>query len=58
MQHDRVNIRGVAAALTTPTLLGMAPIFGKMAINAGADSFTVAALRTIVAVLILWIAYA
>lgn len=36
----------------------MAPIFGKLAINAGADPFTVAALRTIVAVLILWVVYA
>jgi drug/metabolite transporter (DMT)-like permease len=42
----------------TPIFLGMAPIFGKLAINAGADSFTVAAWRTVVSVLILWILYA
>lgn len=58
MADTKYNIQGVVAALATPVFLGMAPIFGKLAINAGADSFTVAALRTIVAVLILWIAYA
>jgi drug/metabolite transporter (DMT)-like permease len=52
------DMRGVVAALSTPLFLGMAPIFGKLAIEAGASSFTVAALRTIVAVLMLWIAYA
>jgi drug/metabolite transporter (DMT)-like permease len=35
----------------------MAPIFGKMAIMAGADAFTVAAVRTVVAVLLLWTVY-
>ena len=48
---------GVIAAFATPLFLGVAPIFGKFAIGAGADPFTVAALRTIVAVAILWIAY-
>jgi drug/metabolite transporter (DMT)-like permease len=52
------NVRGIAAAVSTPLFLGMAPIFGKLAIEAGASSFTVAALRTIVAVLLLWIMYA
>jgi drug/metabolite transporter (DMT)-like permease len=50
-------LRGYLAAFATPTFLGMAPIFGKFAINAGSDSFTVAALRTIVAVLLMWMAY-
>ena len=36
----------------------MAPIFGKLAINAGADPFSVAAMRTAVAVLLLWGFYA
>lgn len=49
--------RGIAAALLTPFFLGMAPIFGKMAINAGADPFSVAAIRTIIAVLVLWLVY-
>ncbi len=48
----------VAAAIATPIFLGMAPIFGKLAITAGADSFSVAALRTLVAVLLLWMIYA
>lgn len=36
----------------------MAPIFGKLANNAGAEPFTVAAIRTVIAVLILWVVYA
>ncbi len=38
-------------------MLGVAPIFGKLAITAGADSFTVAAIRTLIAVLLLWVIY-
>ncbi|MBI1278356.1 MAG: EamA family transporter [Anaerolineaceae bacterium] len=51
------NMRGVVTALLTPVFLGVAPIFGKLAINAGADAFTVAAWRTTFAVAILWIGY-
>ncbi|HRE47777.1 MAG TPA: DMT family transporter [Aggregatilineales bacterium] len=40
-----------------PIFLGLAPIFGKMAIRAGADPFTLAALRTVVAAGILWVVY-
>lgn len=58
MQANQINARGIAAAFSTPIFLGMAPIFGKLAITAGADSFTVAALRTIVAVMLLWCVYA
>jgi drug/metabolite transporter (DMT)-like permease len=54
----RSNLRGAATGLLTPFFLGLAPIFGKLAINAGADSFTVAAWRTVVAVVILWVIYA
>ena len=57
VQREKIDLRGIVAAFATPTFLGMAPIFGKLAINAGADSFTVAALRTIVAVAILWGVY-
>lgn len=53
----RPNARGVIAAFLTPLFLGMAPIFGKLAINAGSDSFTVAAWRTIIAVVFLWLIY-
>lgn len=48
---------GLIAALLTPMFLGMNPIFGKLAYNNGADPFTVAALRTGLAVLILGIVY-
>lgn len=52
-----INRQSMIAAFATPIFLGVAPIFGKFAIGAGADPFTVAALRTVVAVAILWIAY-
>lgn len=45
-------------ALLTPVFLGVAPIFGKIALRAGADSFGVAALRTIMAITLLWVVYA
>lgn len=57
MNHTTPNIKGIVAALSAPVFLGMAPIFGKLAIQAGADSFTVAALRTLIAVLLLWGVY-
>ena len=55
---ERPEIRGMVAAFATPIFLGMAPIFGKLAINGGADPFSVAALRTLIAVAILWVVYA
>lgn len=57
-EQQKIPISGIIAALATPTFLGMAPIFGKLAINGGADPFTVAALRTLVAVGLLWGVYA
>ncbi len=48
---------GVAAAFLTPLTLGVAPIFGKQAIALGADPFTVAAVRTVIAAVLLWIFY-
>lgn len=57
MDEQRINAQAVATVFATPVLLGMAPIFGKLAINTGADPFSVAALRTIMAVAILWGAY-
>lgn len=39
-------------------MLGVAPIFGKQAIGAGVDPFTVAAARTLIAVALLWVFYA
>jgi drug/metabolite transporter (DMT)-like permease len=55
--RPHANSKGVIAAFLTPMFLGMAPIFGKLAINAGADSFTVAAWRTVIAVVFLWLMY-
>lgn len=56
-KDSRPNPSGIAAALATPLFLGVAPIFGKFAIDAGADPFTLAALRTMVAVSLLWVGY-
>jgi drug/metabolite transporter (DMT)-like permease len=51
------NAKGVVAAFMTPMLLGLAPIFGKLAIHGGADAFSLAAWRTVIAVAFLWIVY-
>lgn len=40
--------------LLTPVFLGVAPIFGKFAISAGAEPFSVAAIRTVIAALLMW----
>jgi drug/metabolite transporter (DMT)-like permease len=56
--NRRSELQGIAVALATPIFLGMSPIFGKLAINEGADSFSVAAIRTLVAVVALWVVYA
>jgi len=48
---------GLAAALLTPIFMGMTPIFGKQAIHAGLDPYTLAALRTCFAALLLWILF-
>lgn len=58
MQDSKPQLRGIIAAFLTPLLLGVAPIFGKLAITAGADPFSVAAVRTIIAVAFLWAVYA
>ncbi len=57
MSEQRPPIRGLLSAFTTPVFLGVAPILGKFAINAGADPFSVAAIRTVIAVLMLWAFY-
>jgi len=57
MTDQQINAKAIATVFATPALLGMAPIFGKLAINTGADPFSVAALRTLMAVAILWGAY-
>ncbi len=57
LAHPSEHAQGVAAAFLTPLLLGVAPIFGKQAIGLGADPFTVAAVRTVIAALLLWVFY-
>lgn len=52
-----IYLPALAAAVLTPLFLGVAPIFGKLAITAGAAPFGVAALRTAAAVLLLWAVY-
>lgn len=45
------------AALLSPLFLGLAPVFGKLALRGGSDPFTVAAVRSTLAVLLLWAFY-
>jgi uncharacterized membrane protein len=45
----------LVAALLSPLFLGMAPVFGKLALRGGSDPFTVAAVRTALAAGLLWI---
>jgi drug/metabolite transporter (DMT)-like permease len=56
--EDRPPIHGIIAAFLTPMFLGVAPIFGKMAMMQGSDPFSVAAVRTLIAVALLWVVYA
>jgi drug/metabolite transporter (DMT)-like permease len=48
---------GWTAAFLSPIFLGLAPIFGKLAFLNGAEPFTVAAARTVVTTVLLWIIY-
>jgi drug/metabolite transporter (DMT)-like permease len=57
VQDSKLQFRGIIAAFLTPLFLGVAPIFGKLAITAGADPFSVAAVRTLIAVVFLWVIY-
>lgn len=41
-------------ALLSPVFLGVSPVLGKLALRGGADPFTVAAVRTALAALLLW----
>mgnify|MGYP006283965941 CR=1 FL=1 len=49
---------GIYSGLLGSFLLGWAPILGKFAYRAEVTSLTLAALRTVVAVLLLWLVYA
>jgi drug/metabolite transporter (DMT)-like permease len=50
-----IRILGINAALISAFFLGMAPIFGKQAIEIGASPFAVVALRTLLATLLLFL---
>lgn len=44
----------LVAAVLSPLFLGMAPVLGKLAMRSGSEPFTVAAVRTALAALLLW----
>ena len=48
---------GVLISLMSAVVVGWAPIFGKMAYRAGVDPYTLVALRTLLAALLLWVFY-
>lgn len=49
--------KGLIAAVLAPAFLGMAPVLGKFALQGGADPFTVAAIRTALVAIFLWVGY-
>lgn len=55
--RPNVPIASIFTLVATPLFLGVAPLFGKLAINAGAAPFAVAALRTTIAAVVLWTIY-
>lgn len=56
-QTDKHRIDGTIAAVMTPLVMGLAPIFAKQAIHAGVEPFTLVMLRTCLAASILWVVY-
>ncbi len=54
---DRGRGSGITSGLLASFLLGWAPILGKFAYRAKVDPLTLAALRTLVAAVFLWIVY-
>jgi drug/metabolite transporter (DMT)-like permease len=57
MSNNDITRASLVAALLAPVFLGMAPVFGKLALRGGSDPFTVAAARTALAAVLLWIIY-
>ncbi|HRF98003.1 MAG TPA: hypothetical protein PLZ51_22510, partial [Aggregatilineales bacterium] len=55
--EGHIRAQDVVAVFAAPVFLGFAPLFGKLAIRTGIDPFTVAAIRTAIAVVILWTLY-
>ena len=58
MASNKRQSRGVLAALSSAALLGLAPVFGRMAIISGFSPLAVVALRTGLAALIILVALA
>ena len=54
---NQSQAQGIAAALLSAVVLGLAPTFGKQAINAGTPPLSVVALRTVFAMLSLWLLF-
>lgn len=52
-----ITAKDVLTVFAAPVFLGFAPLFGKLAIRTGIDPFTVAAVRTAIAVAIMWTIY-
>jgi drug/metabolite transporter (DMT)-like permease len=54
-EHKNVRILGINAALFSAVFLGLAPIFGKQAINLGLSPLGVVALRTLFATILMFL---
>jgi drug/metabolite transporter (DMT)-like permease len=54
---SREPLAGVAVTLFSSFVMGWSPILGKMAYRVGVDPYTLVALRTALAALLLWIFY-
>jgi drug/metabolite transporter (DMT)-like permease len=50
-------IKESSGAFLSPIFLGLAPFFAKMAYRAGAEAYTVIAMRMVLAAGVLWVAY-
>jgi drug/metabolite transporter (DMT)-like permease len=57
MKLSREQRRGVTSTIAASFFLGWAPILGKLAYRGSVAPFTLAALRTIVAALLLWLVF-
>lgn len=55
---SREQWRGMVNTMAASFFLGWAPILGKLAYRYGVNPFTLAALRTVVAALLLWLVFA
>ena len=54
-QKSPSRIRGILSAFLSPTFLGFMPVMAKIAYSYGVDVYTMAALRTVMAAIVLWI---